>query len=400
MSEVMNAMGATFGNIHIYNHLNLSKEVLIDKLIEGLKGFDYELSSQNPADLNMKLIYNPSGKWVCIYDDEIESIEMNDLKRIGNFYHKLFMADVVASQVFDSDVLFMYMKGKKTDLYVSNPYENEELSESHDYLLSKRSIGKWKHLLENQYQEDDLLQVWKKDYVFAEEKLVEIGKLIGFDELLATNGYSYFEDIKDEIPNNYETISLSFIDKSKRFRITYKDGLPILKRYGWANFVEIEDKCSDFSFINDGGKTRGLVIEITSIDTDLINFESITISQREKIHYPEGSYGFEIMNVHTAKLNKVDEKQCNALFDDLVIAPGIIVEYSEDIQKKKGKSRKKIQFEVMDYENTCRYHLIIRANSSHIVTSNIKLTIIPLENPHGYVEYWYWLSNEQRVIDA
>ena len=393
-------MGATFGNIHFINQHNLSKEVLIDQLIEGFKVLDYELSSQNPADLNMKVIYNPSTKWVCIYEDEIESIEMDDLKRIGSFYQKLFMTDVIISQVFDSDTLFMYLKGKKTDLYVCDPNGNDEISDRHDYQVSKSSIGKWKHLLENQYKEYDLLQVWEKDVLFAEEKLAEIGKLIGFDEILARNGYSYFEDIKDEIPNNYETISLSFIYRDKRFRITYKEGLPILKRYGWANFVEIEDQYSHFSFINDGGKTRGLVVEIVSIDTELINFESVIISQREKNHYLDGSNGFETINVHTARLNKVDEKRCKALFEDLDIAPGVNVEYLEDDKKKKGKSRKKIQYEIVDYENTCKYHLIIKANTSHIVTSSIELIITPLENPRGRLEFWYLTSNDQKVIEG
>jgi hypothetical protein len=393
-------MGATFGNIHFINQHNLSKEVLIDQLIEGFKVLDYELSSQNPADLNMKVIYNPSTKWVCIYEDEIESIEMDNLKRIGNFYQKLFMTDVIISQVFDSDTLFMYLKGKKTDLYVCDPYENDEISDRHDYQMSKSSIGKWKHLLVNKYQEDDLLLVWEKDYVFSEDKLAEIGKLIGFDEILAKNGYSYFEDIKDQIPNNYETISLSFFNRDKRFRITYKEGLPILKRYGWANFVEIEDKYSHFSFINDGGKTRGLVIEIASIDTELINFESVNISQREKTQYLDGSYGFESINVHTARLNKVDDKRCKAIFDDLDIAPGVNVEYLKDNKKKNGKSRKKNQFEVMDYENTCKYHLIIKENTSHLVTSSIVLTITPLENPRGCIEFWYLTSNDQKVIEG
>ncbi|MCK7488101.1 MAG: hypothetical protein MZU97_23440 [Bacillus subtilis] len=99
-------------------------------------------------------------------------------------------------------------------------------------------------------------------------------------------------------------------------------------------------------------------------------------------------------------MNKVDEKRCKAVFEDFDIAPGVHVEYLEDYKKKKVKSRKKIQFEVVDYENTCQYHLIIKANTSHIVTSSIELIITPLENPRGYAEFWYLTSNDQKVIEG
>jgi hypothetical protein len=393
-------MGATFGNIHIYNQQKLSKNALIDKLVEGFKSLDYEVSNQKRADLQLKILYNPSKKWICIFTDDIDSINVKDLKRIGNFYHKMFLTDIITSHVVDSDALLMYVKGKKTDLYVSVADDNNMTYYSHDANISRGTIDKWKHLLETQYQQTELLDIWNKNYIFAEEKLAAIGQMIGFDELLSKNGFSYFNDIEEEVTLNYEVLSLSFDNKEKPLKISYKEGFPFLKRRGWTQLLEMDNIYPGHVFYNDGGNSKGLIIEINSSDTDSIIFESIEISQRKSVYHANGWSGFSIINIQKAVFSKVSEKKCKAEFPEFEIAPGLSVEYFHDIQKKKGISHQKIQSVVDDQRLTCEYFVVIKAVSSQIVSSKIELKITPIDNPGGFVEFKYMLTNDKKTIDA
>lgn len=385
-------MGATFGNIHINNQENLSKNILIDKLIEGFKSLNYENTKQSNADINLKIFYNPSSKWVCIYSDEIDEIRLNDLKRIGNFYHKIFSTDVIASHVVDSDVLFMYKKGIKTDLYISEMSYNKSKSK-----LSKGLIDKWEHLLKNRNSQTDLLNVWNTNYDFAEEKLEAIGHLIGFDDLLAQNGLKYFNNIADDISNYYEVISLAFVNTIKLIKVSYIEGLPVLKNLDCGPEMKRISAEYTLRFYNIGGKSKGILIEIFSDCPGIISFDSVETSQQD--WNKEFTGKMPSFNSRRFMFEKKENNKYVAVVDDFELSPGVIATNIDEIQRLKGNDLKKARKEIESYRQTFRYHLGIKGIANAIVTSNVKLKVIPLENPDGFVEFDFQLTNDEKVFN-
>lgn len=390
-------MGATFGNIHINNQENLSRNILIDKLIEGFKSLNYENTKQSHADINLKIFYNPSSKWVCIYSDEIDEIRLNDLKRIGNFYHKIFSTDVITSHVVDSDALFMYKKGIKTDLYISEIDESEMSYNKSKSKVSKGLIEKWEHLLKNRNSQTDLLNVWNTNYDFAEEKLAAIGHLIGFDDLLAQNGLKYFNNIADDISNNYEVISLSFVNTLKLIKVSYIEGLPVFKNLDCEpEMKRISDEYT-LRFYNIGGKSKGILIEIFSDCPGIISFDSVETSQQD--WNKEFTGKMPSFNSRRFMFEKKENNKYVAVVDDFELSPGVIATNIDEIQRLKGNDLKKARKEIESYRQTFRYHLGIKGIANAIVTSNVKLKVIPLENPDGFVEFDFQLTNDEKVFN-
>jgi|GEM_PF-4502250 len=390
-------MGATFGNIHINNQENLSKNILIEKLIEGFKSLNYENTKQSHADINLKIFYNPSSKWVCIYSDEIDEIRLNDLKRIGNFYHKIFSTDVIASHVVDSDALFMYKKGIKTDLYISEIDESEMSYNKSKSKLPKGLIERWEHLLKNRNSQKDLLNVWNTNYDFAEEKLAAIGHLIGFDDLLAQNGLKYFNNIADDISNYYEVISLSFVNNIKLIKVSYIEGLPVFKNLDCGPEMRRISDERTLRFYNIGGKSKGILIEIFSDCPGIISFDSVETSQQD--WNKEFTGKMPSFNSRRFMFEKKENNKYVAVVDDFELSPGVIATNIDEIQRLKGNDLKKARKEIESYRQTFRYHLGIKGIANAIVTSNVKLKVIPLENPDGFVEFDFQLTNDEKVFN-
>lgn len=200
---------------------------------------------------------------------------------------------------------------------------------------------------------------------------------------------------------NYEIIELSFINKLKPYKITYNEGLPLFKPHGWSDLFDLNNnEVIHLSIKNEGGKSQGLMVEITGVDTNLIDFQSVEISQRKSIRYADGSSRAEVINVHNAVFNSHEQNNCIAVFSDIEIAPGINITRFTEVQKQKGISHKKVREEIYEFENKCTYFIKIKAFASNIVTSNIEMRITPIENPKGYINYTFIVSNDPSFIDA
>jgi hypothetical protein len=390
-------MGATFGNIHVHNQQKFSKDTLVNKLVEGFKSLNYEVSNQKHADINLKLLYNSSKKWITIYTDEIDEIQMRDLKRIVNFYHKIYSTDVIASHVIDSDILLMYMKGIKSDLYVSGVDDSEMTHYNRRFKSSKGSIEKWEHLLERSNLKTDLLNVWNTYYDFAEEKLAAIGHLIGFDDLLAQNGLKYFNTIADDISNYYEVVSLSFVNTIKLIKVSYIEGLPVFKNLDCGPEMKRISDERTLRFYNIGGKSKGILIEIFSDCPGIISFDSVETSQQD--WNKEFTGKMPSFNSRRFMFERKENNKYVAVVDDFELSPGVIATNIDEIQRLKGNDLKKARKEIESYRQTFRYHLGIKGIANAIVTSNVKLKVIPLENPDGFVEFDFQLTNDEKVFN-
>ena len=346
----------------------------------------------------IKILYNPNSKWISLYTDAIDTTTIREIKKISSFYYQLFSTDIIASHVFDSDTLIMSLYSKKKDLYVSDKDSVNLEIFSYNPNTTKGTVTKWKHLIDNQYNEEDLEKIWEEDYVFAEEKLVEIAKLLGIDETLINKGLVYFQDINKNKLDNYEIIELGFSSKFKPYEIIYNTGLPRFVEDGSYKTINISrQRGNHVSFRNFGGKSKGFVLEITGVDTNLIKFESAIIFQGKLVRLPDYHRPDEI-NVHIVEMNVDSKNKIIADFSDYYISPGITVKYLPEIQKNKIISVNKILNDIFDKEETCIYRIRFNVKSNGLVNNDIQIRIIPIENPEGFIQYNSIITNDQSFL--
>ena len=207
-------MGSTFGNLNILAIPGLTPDVLRGKVVGMAALFGYrQTEKKDSSGFSILLFYNKLKKWITIYDERLDEIGSDELINFTGTYSKWLNVSAISSIVFDSDdiVMCLYENGN-TDIYVSNTEQSY-----FDYLKTESECiqgysEKWVKLLNTTATEADLLALWSNlDYVFAEEKLIEIGKLFGFDKRLSSCGYHYYEDVSIDLDlSGYEVISIHF----------------------------------------------------------------------------------------------------------------------------------------------------------------------------------------------
>lgn len=393
-------MGATFGNIQILNEEKLDKDIIIERIIKGFKDLDYEVCKDNHSDLNLKILYNPLSKWICLYNEVLDAITIRDLKKQTLLYKDMFNTDVIASHVYDGDVLMMSLNGSKKDFYISDSEETYKDIIGYNPKTSKGSIKKWIHLLEEQYQEQDLKDIWGKNFIFAEEKLANIGKILGFSEVPSKYGYSSFEFIpKDELCD-YEVINISFVNQMKPYKIIYKEGLPALSWKSSAAIFNINDEIH-LEVQNKGGKSKGFDVILFGdvINKTLFSYGNVKITTNCSIDYDD----VDIIGNQPLKDGKFEDgtKVLLAAFNDLEIPQGIDVEYYDEIQQKLGISHRKIQEEIMDYRQKTNFTFRFNAYAKEKATGQVQIIVVPHENriPQACAYFEFIISNDKDYIE-
>ncbi len=188
-------MGNTFGNMQLLNQ-NFNKDFILEKIQLGLKEKGYELNEK--GSLKFKIFYQPSNKWICIQSNALEHVNHHDLKKLSELFYHLFQSDVISLNIFDSDILSMSLYGINQDIYIddNNMYD----------LAIPGTIDKWIHLINEHYTKEDLQTIWDNHmFIYMDEKLSKIGKILGFNDLCQNGYHDLIETNKD-----YDIINLSF----------------------------------------------------------------------------------------------------------------------------------------------------------------------------------------------
>jgi hypothetical protein len=202
-------MGSFFANVQILNKKKISKEEMLSALREGLQQHGFTVLVEGEGDAGMAVLFSPNDKWFSLYVESLEQTTLAEIKEYGQMFSNIFMTDVVISEVFDSDVLLMLLNGSETDLYVSDPtgMYDEEVGLPHDH---KGHARKWVHLLDGGHTEKEIKKIWKKEYVFMDEQLSELGSLFGFNEMASHAGYDLLDEMmENEQDAHFDCIKLS-----------------------------------------------------------------------------------------------------------------------------------------------------------------------------------------------
>ncbi len=175
-------MGAFFTNISLKtNDLETIKVALKDKKV---------FVSSNPI-------------WITIYPQETEEQDIATLHAFTQTCSSMFRCPAIAFLVHDSDALiyYYYKNGDLIDAFTSLEEFIEDESEDTQKLITENNHGALlKEIAKEGVTEDQINNVFSSKHVFAEDKLIDLVKVLGIDTVEPI-GYKYLVDEKAEHPN-------------------------------------------------------------------------------------------------------------------------------------------------------------------------------------------------------
>ncbi|WP_409304944.1 hypothetical protein [Peribacillus sp. SCS-155] len=335
-------MGSFFTNIQVYeNDLSKIKQAILNKLSSDYK------EALPGEDADRVILIKPSTNiWSTIYDQELDSQDLEQLYKLAKDISSELDASTVTILVHDSDALNMCLfdKGQTINNYWNVP---DFLSDSLPEYKIKKLKGNpllWKELLLEGYSAKNLKKIWRSPEIWPEDILQESAAYFGFNMEDCFLGY---QDVNDGNKDweNYLEIKLKYTED---YVLRHPEAtLPFLTMFSWKASIEedLNKPCTvSFNFVNGGARSQGFSILLfgEAVENNLINFleteiefysldyyveetirgvfqETTTNSQSQKAYlceFPEAFLpkgGFEqspIMNVKcTGIINKLGEAE-------------------------------------------------------------------------------------------
>ncbi len=141
------------------------------------------------------LVTDAKTGWVSLYDENSESQDLNELRRIGKALSTRLATHVFVFLVHDSDffVYLLYEKGELIDQFNSRPDALGAMPASE----RKKWSGQFKKLVSLgvcKLSVTTIEKVLGKKLAFEEERAREFGGLMGIDEERASTGFKYVQE--------------------------------------------------------------------------------------------------------------------------------------------------------------------------------------------------------------
>jgi hypothetical protein len=219
-------VGSSFANIHVRvggadpeTALDTVSAAVADWLIE--RGFAL-IDDQSGADRTVKLLIDPGGAWINVYDETMDIHE--DHESFGSLAAALATAAgsvAVSTSVFDSDLAWIGLfepSGQVAELV-----HGAEMDGSGQFAASmSRDFDRWRPLLVGDSSPEELERIWtafpdpseEDPYVFVEERLADACGLFGLDRTRATVGYRYLGDLPGAA-DGLRTLAFAIVDEAK-----------------------------------------------------------------------------------------------------------------------------------------------------------------------------------------
>ena len=348
-------LGSTFGNINVIKK-EYSKEEVRNKIIDWYQKNGYEVSNEE-SDINIKIIYQNHSRWFTIYIDIIDGLFPEGLKEISENFCSMLKTDILSVMVYDSDLLALdleYADNKEAGLFISEP---SHIFYEADQEEVTKAISPFKYILNQETDIDKFENIYKEDYVFQEERLIALAKLLGIDSKHIVLRYDDFEYLGDK---DYQTIDVSFsiIDKKEKPFSIIKEGLPKLEINTYSYHM-VNGSKNISSFLNVGGPSTGLQLFIggevieKSINnqTSSFKFSKVEAFYNKDNKLNTNEYYLKESSFEVYK-DVNDRYFLKADFADFKIPDGIVV---NPICKKYGK---KTQDTMYGYKIVVRFTLL------------------------------------------
>ena len=368
-------MGTTLTNYHL-DVSGYSKEQIQERMIMLYRSEGFELQQyETDADMVLYMLFNQSQKWMAICEKDVPSVPIKDLKRRTRTFAECFKTCAIGGMVYDSDVLIMYLHSYTSNnkdfvvLDLENGYQ-EELGYNRKTSKGKQNI--WSTTLG--CDEKSLKALWDSEYTFAEERLSDIGKMIGFAD---TAGFFVFDEEDQECwPKGHELIALPFRSLLKScppFEII-KEGVAVIRPH-FGNVYTIWNEQQCFSFQNVGGPHTGacFILESESFSNHDFDFSEATIERRKTFNGSiSASYPDDYI-IHNATFEKVaapDKTICfmRASFQDFPIPEGIKVNYQTQSTWRK--------IDDTQFERTIIVRFYLRGDDT--ITGHMRAFLVPI----------------------
>lgn len=354
-SEV-NIMGMFFQNLHIKKNNSFCSEQLREFLISEMKKNGYQqLENSENAEIRL-VIYTPeNSNWISVACDCYQFNNDEDTKKIIAPVSDKFRTDVLAVSCNDSDYLFMNLinTADGTDGWVNIG--------SFEGMKSPRrtSVAPWKKKVTDY---EKFKSIVKSDYVFAEEAFYESAEMLGINVRQCSLETDYTEGLDE---NSLVKLYFSLPEGTKKQLPKLQVGL-----YDLSPCIIGQSKCV---FVrNKGGRSKGVAIMFTGdyIENDELTFENVTF---------ESDYGSEkrkIISIEPVK-KKLENGETVLYWEDKnfniaqAVNPSLPINQQIKLEHKKEFG---VRFKV--YGNPEK-------------TFDVKVHIIPLENPQKGAACWY-----------
>jgi hypothetical protein len=266
-------MGLNLLNYHVDIGAH-SLEQAAERLTKALHSQGYEQTQdQEGASMTFRLLHKPGTKWLAICEKGVESLPVSDMKKETRSLAIIFASTAVCSMVYDSDVLAMSLYSvplKKNNIVVldeDNVYE-EELA--YNPRTSKGSASIWCAAL-GLDNPKTLKSLWAGDYVFAEDKLCEIGNLLGFGDTAC------YSPEQPEAPDGYLYKELAFVSLKEKLPpySIITEGPPAINFRSYSRHMVLNERAC-IAFHNTGGPYTGAYFYLQS---DLFAAEQFEFSE-------------------------------------------------------------------------------------------------------------------------
>ncbi len=360
-----------------------SLEQAAELLTNALRSQGYErIQEAEGADMVFDLLHKSGTKWLAICEKGVECLSISDMKKEVRTLAHIFSSTAVCSMVYDSDVLAMALYSvppKKNNLVVMD--DENKYAEDLEYnpKTSKGNASIWCAAagLENPAI---LKSLWAGEYVLAENKLREIGNLLGFGETACCSPE------QPERPDGYlhKELAFSSIQSKMPPYSIITEGPPVINfRIFCTHMVLNERTC--LSFHNSGGPHTGACFYLQSdlFATEALKFSEVTLARWKEFKQPsEYTFGIDKI-IHTASFIKTqlpDGKWVMiAHFPDFPIPEGIRENY------RTAKTWKQTDDARYAREMTVRFTI----SGDETIRGKVRVHLLPLNddnNVHrGYI---------------
>jgi len=310
-------MGMFLSTFHVKIKGVEDSKSVIDILKKTVKKRGYSLSNEEEADLSFFLFASTESSWLTVTSEiyeEDENVFNNDCKIISKELNTLCLQ----TSVFDSDIakiaLINENRGLSDTVVIGDPnYVKEMLGV--DYSKFNGEIHNWLPLLSKDSESAELFDVFNGEYIFVEESIEKMAKLIGFNR----NALVDYRSAKEETLENV-TVSTSYFKRKQSPLI--ENGPSILKWYTLNTFIS--DRIGCITFYNTGGVSMGLQIVMLG---DFMDSKEVIVNEVELIKLTKDDNPWNEKFIVRSKAETIEtndgRRGYSFMFSDFMIPKGI-----------------------------------------------------------------------------
>lgn len=337
-------MGSFFTSVCV----RASKTAAKNALRSAMKARGYRTDNKTP-EISFSIV-PCGGKWCCLKGDQMDFDDFEGF--IADFAAQIG-APLLTANCIDSDFIYLTLlrDGESDCACVGQPYDEEPPVPRREF---------WQDLVGDV---DAFTKILAQDYVFAEEALVPLGELMGFDgeALLPT----------DEIEN---AVIMGFSRAGKKETPLISAGPTAL---GYVHRQKPQpyhlDTHSTIAMHNYGGPSTGLevIIEAAFANRSDCPFEIFDVHLRDMAYQIPGNEAQHMQTEFECISREGNRSAWRAAFPDFRIPEGINLNYSYPSMKQQMDTEFARSF-VFNYRLRIPEHL-----------SELSIHFIPMEYPEG-----------------